>query len=123
MLRGEIESKWLSALQSAGEKNTLKKKLLYSGPGLIIFYFSQLEYVVNESVSICLPVVLPVCPLCYTCSCSWVVERDTLQCFAIASKMFLKSKIYLLHRCFVSVVRASKCSLWALSFSRQLCYV
>lgn len=50
MLRGQRESKWLSALQSAGEENTLKKMLVYSGPGLVVFYFSQLEYVIIESV-------------------------------------------------------------------------
>lgn len=87
MLRGAIESKWLNALQSAGGEDTLKKMLVYSGPGLIIFYFSQLEYVATESVSICLPLILPVCSLCYLCSCSWVVVRVTFKCFATASKI------------------------------------
>lgn len=29
-VRGEIENKWLSALQSGGEEDTLKKVLVYS---------------------------------------------------------------------------------------------
>lgn len=56
VLKGEIENKWLSALQSAGEENT-SLMLVYSGPGLIIFSFSQLEYVVIESVSVLLAYV------------------------------------------------------------------
>lgn len=68
-LRGERENKWLSALQSAGEENTLKEMLIYSGPGLIVFSFSHLEYVVIEPVSVLLACGL-YCHyvLCVTCA-------------------------------------------------------
>lgn len=64
----ERENKWLSALQSAGEENT-SLMLVYSGPALIIFSFSQLEYTVMESVSVLLAYGL-YCwrVLCVTCA-------------------------------------------------------
>lgn len=42
-----------------------------------------------------------VCPLCYSCSCSWVVEKDTFKCFATASKIRIQQAKFV---CFMGVL-------------------